>query len=148
MSQIDTAPDTVTVRVRVTQLLDEFFSRLDRAESVADLLTANAEFRHGKGRDAVVELFLGLARKREEIGRTSRHSTSNITIEELGGGRYRVHSLVVVVSSDTQPEPQGDLLVADHEDIVEFDAEGACRFVKRVGKPVMKLGGLTVLSLP
>jgi len=32
MSHIETARDTVTVRVRVTQLLDEFFTRLDRAD--------------------------------------------------------------------------------------------------------------------
>jgi len=145
MSQTETAPDMLTVRVRVTQLLDEFFTRLDRAESVADLLTADAEFRDAKGRDAVAELFLSLARKREEIGRTSRHLSTNVTIEELGGGRYRVRSLVVVVSLDTQPESQGDLLAADHEDIVVFDADGACRFAKRIGKPVMKLGGLSVL---
>ena len=145
MSHIETARDTVTVRVRVTQLLDEFFTRLDRAESVADLLTADAEFRDAKGRDAAAELFLSLARKREEIGRTSRHLSSNVTIEVLGGGRYRVRSLVVVVSLDSQPEPQGDLLAADHDDIVVFEDDGACRFAKRVGSPVMKLGGLSVL---
>jgi hypothetical protein len=145
MTQSTTAPDLLTVRVSVSRLLDEFFTRLDRAESVADLLTADAEFRDAKGRDAVAELFLSLARKREDVGRTSRHLSTNVTIEELGGGRYRVRSLVVVLSLDTQPEPQGDLLAADHEDIVVFDADGACRFGKRVGKPVLKLGGLTVL---
>jgi hypothetical protein len=145
IDQIETAPGTVTVRVRVTQLLDEFFARLDRAELVADLLTAHAEFRDAKGRDAVAELFLSLARKREDIGRTSRHFSSNVTIEELGDGRYRVRSLVVVLSLDTQPEPQGDLLAADHEDIVVFEDDGTCRFAKRIGSPVMKLGGLSVL---
>ncbi|MDT7564634.1 MAG: hypothetical protein QOG76_3258 [Pseudonocardiales bacterium] len=145
MTQSATAPDMLTVRVRVSQLLDEFFTRLDRAESVADLLTADAEFRDAKGRDAVAELFLSLARKREDLGRTSRHLSSNVTIEELGGGRYRVRSLVVVLSLDTQPEPRGDLLAADHEDIVVIDADGACRFAKRIGKPVLKLGGLSAL---
>ena len=145
MTQSATAPDMLTVRVRVSQLLDEFFTRLDRAESVADLLTADAEFRDAKGRDAVAELFLSLARMREDLGRTSRHLSSNVTIEELGGGRYRVRSLVVVLSLDTQPEPRGDLLAADHEDIVVIDADGACRFAKRIGKPVLKLGGLSAL---
>jgi hypothetical protein len=139
-----TTLDPVTVRVRITELLDEFFARLDRAEAVTDLLAADAEFRDAKGRDAVAEQFLSLARKREELGRTSRHFSSNVTIQELGDGRYRVRSLVVVLSLDTQPESQGDVLAADHEDIVVFDEDGACRFGKRVGKPVMKLG-LTAL---
>jgi hypothetical protein len=139
-----TTLDPVTVRVRITELLDEFFARLDRAEAVTDLLAADAEFRDAKGRDAVAEQFLSLARKREELGRTSRHFSSNVTIQELGDGRYLVRSLVVVLSLDTQPESQGDVLAADHEDIVVFDEDGACRFGKRVGKPVMKLG-LTAL---
>jgi len=144
MSDTKTSLDTLTVRGHVTELLDTFFARLDRAESVSDLLTDDAEFRDAKGRDPVAELFLSLARKREDAGRTSRHFSSNVTIEDLGGGRYRVRSLVLVLSLDTQPEAQGDVLAADHEDIVVFDEDGTCRFGKRLGKPVLKLG-LTAL---
>jgi hypothetical protein len=144
MSDTKTGLDTLTVRGRVTELLDTFFTRLDRAEAVNDLLTDDAEFRDAKGREAVAALFLALATKREDAGRTSRHFSSNVTIEDLGGGRYRVRSLVVVLSRDTRPEAQGDVLAADHEDIVVFDADGSCRFGKRIGTPVLKLG-LTAL---
>jgi len=139
MSQSQTALDAGTVYQRVTQLLNEFFAHLDRAEPVGHLLTEEAEFRGVTGRDAVVELLLSLSRKRDETGRTSRHFSSNISIDELGEGRYRVRSLVVVLSRNTQPVEAGELLAGDHDDVVEFDDEGTVRFVSRAMTPAFKL---------
>jgi hypothetical protein len=75
-----------------------------------------------------------------DTGRTSRHLSSNVTIDKLGGGQYRVRSLAIVLSLNTQPESAGELLAGDHDDIVAFDADGTCRFVKRSMSPVLKLG--------
>ncbi|MDX6353796.1 MAG: hypothetical protein QOF98_699 [Streptomyces sp.] len=144
MSSTATDLDATTIRVRVTQLQDEFFGRVDRAESAADLLTEDAEFRGAHGREAVAELLLSLAKKRADTGRTSRHFSSNVTIEDLGEGRYRVRSLVVVLSLNTQPESAGELVAGDHDDIVVFDADGVCRFAKQGMAPALKLG-LTAL---
>ncbi|HEX3779581.1 MAG TPA: hypothetical protein VHX38_07915 [Pseudonocardiaceae bacterium] len=140
MSQSPVTVDQLILRARVSQLLEEFFSRVDRAEPVADLLTEDSEFREAKGRTEVTELLLSLAKKRADTGRTSRHFSSNIAIDELADGRYRVRSLVVVLSLDTQPEARGELLAGDHDDIVEFDADGVCRFVKRTMVPAFRLG--------
>jgi hypothetical protein len=85
--------------------VDDF--RVDRAESVADLLTEDAEFRGTEGREAITELLLSLAQERNDTGRTSRHLSSNVTIDELGGvAGDRVRSLAIVLSLNTQPNPR------------------------------------------
>jgi len=66
VNQINTALDATTVRVRVTHLLDEFLSRVDRAEPVADLLTDDAEFLGAQGRDEVVSRLLTMAQQRQD----------------------------------------------------------------------------------
>jgi SnoaL-like domain len=132
--------DTLSVHVEITRLLDEFFSHVDRAEPVAELLTDDVEFRGATGRDAVTELLLSLAEKRRQTGRTSRHFTSNVTIDELGDGKYRVRSLALIISQITQPEETGELTAAEHDDVVALDEDGRFRYVKLTMAPVLKLG--------
>jgi hypothetical protein len=44
-------------------------------------------------------------------------------------------SRTAVLSLNTQPESEGELLAGDHDDIVTFGADGTCRFVKRSMSP-------------
>ena len=129
-----------TTRVRVTELLDEFYGRVDRAEPVRELLTEEAEFRGQQGREAVTELLLSLARKRRDTGRTARHLISNVTVEDQGGGKLRVRSLILLMSIDTQPEAVGELVVGDHDDEVVVDADGTCRLGRLTMSPALKFG--------
>ena len=131
------------MRVRVTELLDDFFGRVDRGESVADLLVEEAEFktpqRYAQGRQGVADLLISLAQQRREKKREARHFGGNVTIDPMGDGNYRVRSLVVVIALDAAAQPKGVLNMGDHDDIVTFDADGRCRFVKRTMAPVLQL---------
>jgi SnoaL-like protein len=125
------AVDEITARVGITQLLDEFFARLDRAESVAELLTADAQFRDTRGRAEVAELLLSLAKKRADTGRVSRHITSNVSIQSQGERLYRVRSQAFVLSLNTRPGRSGELAAIDHDDLVELGPDGVFRFARR-----------------
>ncbi|MFI9381949.1 hypothetical protein [Kutzneria sp. NPDC052558] len=131
-----TTVDTET-RVRVTELLDEFFGRVDRGEPVRDLLAEQAEFRGQQGREAVTELLLSLAQKRRDNGRVSRHIVSNVSIEDQGGGKLRVRFLILVMSVDTRPDAAGELVVVDHDDEVLVDADGTCRLGRQGVTPAL-----------
>lgn len=141
MSSQPFVPDPLTVRLRITALLDDFFGRVDRAESVADLLEEQAQFvtprRNAQGREAFAALLLSLAQMRREQGRVARHFSTNVTVQDLGTGQFRVRSLAIVVSLDSgSGAKKGSMNLGDHDDIVAFDAGGVCRFVKRTMKPV------------
>src|SRR5882757_1917606 len=127
--------DPATVHVRITELLDEFYSRDDHGESVAELLQEEAQFvtplRKAQGRDAVAALLQSLAQSRQEKGGVGRHFGANVNVEDLGSGRFRVRSLMIFLSLDSGPGAKGFMNVGDHDDIVAFDSRGACRFVKR-----------------
>jgi hypothetical protein len=134
----------VTARVRIGELIDEFFGRVDRGESVADLLEEQASFkapnRHAEGRGPVAELLLSLAVDRQQRGRRARHFGGNLNIQSIEAGRYRVRCLVVVLSLDSQPGPAGVLNMGDHDDVVVCGADGRYRFASRTMQPVMQLG--------
>ena len=132
--------DPFLVRAHVTQLIDEFFSRIERAEPVGDLLTEDAEFRGAQGREAITELMLSLAARREATGRTTRHFASNVSVEALADRQYRVRSQVLVISRNSEPEPNGELTAGDHDDIVQVGADGTFRFRKRSMSPAFTLG--------
>ena len=140
MSATAVLDEKLIVRARVTELFDEFFGRVDRAESVADLLTEDSRFRGVQGRAEVTELLLGLAKKRAGNGRTSRHFSSNVRIDRLDDTRYRVRALVVILSLDTRPDAVGELVTDDHDDIVEIDADGVCRFAEQNTTRAFQLG--------
>ncbi|MES2958279.1 MAG: hypothetical protein V4792_08820 [Pseudomonadota bacterium] len=131
------------VRLRATELIDDFFGRVDRGESVADLLVDDAVFkthqRFAEGRQNVADLLLSLAKLRAETNREARHFGGNVTITRLSGNEYRVRSLVVVIALDRSGAPKGVMNMGDHDDIVVFDETGSCRFVKRTMSPVMQL---------
>ncbi len=131
------------VRVRATELIDDFFGRVDRGESVADLLVEEAIFkthqRFAEGRQNVADLLLSLAKLREETKREARHFGGNVTITRLSDNEYRVRSLVIVIALDRSGTEKGLLNMGDHDDIVVFDEAGACRFAKRTMSPVMQL---------
>lgn len=57
----------------------------------------------------------------------------------MGNDQYRVRSLVIVIALDKSEAPKGVLNMGDHDDIVAFDSQGRCRFVKRTMMPVMQL---------
>jgi SnoaL-like domain len=136
--------DELVARVLISELVDEFYSRIDRRESTADLLTEDATFktpnRDAEGRSGVAELLLNLADVRKEKGRESRHFGSNVSVSSLGDGRYRVRSLVIVFSRDSQPTAAGVLNIGDHDDIVVVDDAGKARFASRAMTPVLQLG--------
>ncbi|MCJ0764923.1 hypothetical protein [Variovorax terrae] len=131
------------IRVSITELIDDFFGRVDRGESVADLLAEQAIFktpqRYAEGRQGVANLLLELAQMRREKGREARHFGSNIKIDSLGDNQYRVRSLVVVIALDSGAARKGVLNMGDHDDIVAFDESGRCHFVKRTMTPVLQL---------
>ena len=139
MDQTIATTDSLIVRAHAAELIDEFFSRVDRAEPVRDLLTEDAEFRGVQGREAVTELLLSLAAKREATGRTTRHVASNLSVEALADGQYRVRSQVLVISQNTQPERDGELTAGDHDDIVQLGPDGVFRFRKRTMTPAFTL---------
>jgi len=143
MSSTTFPPLSSEMRVRVTELLDDFFGRVDRGESVADLLVEEAEFktpqRYAQGRQGVADLLISLAYQRREKRREARHFGGNVTIDSMGDGNYRVRSLVVVIALDATAQPKGVLNMGDHDDIVTFGADGRCRFVKRTMAPVLQL---------
>jgi SnoaL-like domain len=136
--------DELVARVLISELVDEFYSRIDRRESTADLLTDDATFktpnRDAEGRSGVAELLLNLADVRKEKGRESRHFGSNVSISSLGDGRYRVRSLVIVFSLDSQPTTAGVLNMGEHDDIVVIDDASKARFASRAMTPVLQLG--------
>ncbi|MBI2771922.1 MAG: hypothetical protein HYX47_20045 [Burkholderiales bacterium] len=131
------------IRVRITELIDDFFSRVDRGESVADLLEEQAVFktpqRYAEGRQGVTELLLSLAEMRREKKREARHFGGNVSIDSLGNNQYRVRSLAIVIALDKGDTPKGVLNMGDHDDVVSFDEQGRCRFVRRTMMPVMQL---------
>ena len=140
MSSHPAVPDQLVVRLRVTEILEEFYARCDRGDSVADLLDENAQFvtphRNAQGRDAFAALLLSLAKNRREQGGAGRHFGTNINIEDLGSGQFRVRSLMLFIAMDGGPGTKGFMNLGDHDDIVAFDARGNCRFVKRAMTPV------------
>jgi hypothetical protein len=140
MSELQAVPDPLMMRVRITKLLDEFYGRIDRAESIADLLDEQARFetprRNAQGRDAFATLMLSLAQSRRETGRVARHFSTNVNIENLGTGQFRVRSMTIVISLDSGPAAKGSMNLGDHDDIVALDAGGTCRFVVRKMTPV------------
>jgi hypothetical protein len=140
MSSSPAVPNSLMVRVCITELLDEFYGRIDRGESVAPLLDEQAQFvtphRSAQGREAFAALMLSLAQSRRENGRVARHFSTNVSIEDLGAGQFRVRSLTLVTALDSGPEAKGSLNLGDHDDIVALDADGVCRFVKRTMTPV------------
>ncbi|MFM0303613.1 nuclear transport factor 2 family protein [Paraburkholderia sediminicola] len=144
MNTVESNPQTPAVRGYVVGLIDEFFSRVDRAESVADLLEEDAEFttpqRHAQGKDAVAKLLLSLADVRREKGREARHFGGNVSIQRLDDGLYRVRSLVIVLALDRGEEDKGVLNMGDHDDLVKLYPDGTCRFVKRTMQPVFQFG--------
>ena len=142
MSSDSPTPDSVTVRSRVLELLDEFHGRIDRGVPIADLLDEQAKFttpvRNAQGREAFSNLMLSLFQMRSEKGRTARHIGANVNIEDLGSGQFRVRSLIVVLAADSGPGGQGFLNVGDHVDIVKIDSRGVYRFVERTMTPVLQ----------
>ncbi len=142
-SETTTLPDELTARVLISDLVDEFYNRIDRRESTADLVTEDATFktsnRDAAGRSAVAELMLSLADLRKERGRESRHFGANVSVTSLGEGRYRVRSLVIVVSLDSQPVAGGVLNMGDHDDVVVIEG-GTARFASRAMTPALQLG--------
>ncbi len=134
--------DQLAARVRITQLLDEFSSRVDRGVSVADLLEEQSRFVTpvwlAEGRDKIADKLLSLAQSRNENRREARHISATVTAEDLGGGRFRVRSVMIVMMLDRETGANGVMNVGDHDDIVAIDASGACRFVERTMKPALK----------
>lgn len=139
MNQNLAAPDALTARLRITELVDNFFGRVDRGESVADLLEEQAQFvtprRTAQGREAFAALLLSLAQERKDKGRVARHFSVNVNVQDLGSGQFRVRSLAIVISLDSGPGAKGSMNLGDHDDIVAFDSSGTCRFVKRTMTP-------------
>lgn len=139
MSQSPAVSAELATRVRITQLLDEFSGRVDRAASVADLLEEQSRFVtpvwNAEGRDAIASKLLALAQDRKEKGREARHITATVNTEDLGAGRFRVRSLMLVLM---QADGSGGLTIGEHDDIVAITADGACRFVERSMKPALK----------
>lgn len=142
MSPESVTPDPLMVRARVLELLDEFHGRIDRGVSIADLLVEQAKFttpvRKAEGREAFAALMLSLFEKRRQNGRTARHIGTNVNIEDLGSGQFRVRSLIMVLAADSGPGAQGFLNAGDHVDLVEMDSRGTCRFVERTMTPVLQ----------
>jgi hypothetical protein len=142
MSPNPVTPDPVIVRSRILELLDEFHGRIDRGVSIADLLVSEAKFktpvRNAEGREAFAALMLALFEKRRQNGRTARHIGTNVNIEDIGSGRFRVRSFIIVLAADSGADAQGFLNTGDHVDIVEMDPGGTCRFVERTMTPVLQ----------
>ena len=139
MSNSPVVSDQLAARVRITQLLDEFSGRVDRGSSVADLLEERSRFVtpvwNAEGRDEIAKKLLALAEDRKEKGREARHITATVNTEEIGAGRFRVRSLMIVLM---QADANGGLTIGEHDDIVSIDAKGSCRFVERSMKPALK----------
>ncbi|WP_454674933.1 hypothetical protein [Achromobacter pestifer] len=137
----DHAISHAELRARIAALIDEFFGRVDRGESVADLVEEGVIFktpqRFAEGRDALSRLLLDLHEVRKEKGRVARHFGGNITVDPEGPNVYRVRSLVVVLALDNGTA--GVLNMGDHDDLVHVSADGTCRFLKRSMVPVMEL---------
>jgi len=135
-------PDQLAARVRITQLLDEFSNRVDRGVSVADLLEEQSRFVtpawNAEGRDKIAEKLLSLAQSRNENGREARHISATVNAEDLGAGRFRVRSVMLVMMLDRETGANGVMNVGDHDDIVAIDSAGICRFVERTMKPALK----------
>ena len=142
MSPDARTPDPSIVRSRILALLDEFHGRIDRGESIAELLVEQARFkthvRNAEGREAFAALMLSLFEMRRQKGRMARHIGTNVNVEDLGAGRYRVRSLILVLAADSGAGAQGFLNTGDHVDIVEMDSQGTCRFVERTMTPVLQ----------
>lgn len=136
------AADPMMVRSRILALLDEFHGRIDRGVSIADLLVEQARFktpvRNAEGREAFAALMLSLFEMRRQKGRTARHVGTNVNIEDLGSGRFKVRSLIMVLAADSGPDAQGFLNAGDHVDVVEMDSHGTCRFLERTMTPVLQ----------
>ena len=142
MSTTLAIPDQLTARVRITQLLDEFSSRVDRGVSVADLLEEDSCFVApvwtAQGREGIAEKLLSLAQLRKERGHEVRHISATVNAEDLGAGRFRVRSVMLVMMLDRAAGASGTMNVGDHDDIVAFGTDGTCRFVERTMKPALK----------
>lgn len=139
---MSTAIDQLAARVRITQLLDQFSSRVDRGVSVADLLEEQSRFVApvwtAEGRDEIAAKLLSLAKSRNEKGLEARHISATVTAEDLGSGRFRVRSVMLVLMLERETGANGVMNVGNHDDIVAIDADGVCRFVERTMKPALK----------
>lgn len=141
MSEESSTLDPVTARTRIVALIDEFYGRIDRGLSIADLLEEEAKFitpaRQADGREAFAALMLSLYEKRRQNGRTARHISCSVNVESLGSGKFRVRSQTMVFALDSGPDAQGSLNIGDHDDIVRVDTHGVCRFVERAMTPAL-----------
>ena len=122
-------------RLVITDLLDKFSNRVDRGESIAELLVQDARFStpqwQATGRDEIVAKLHALAEKRATGNREIRHVTTSVEIDETAPSEYRVRSTLLLLAIDVATGENGVLMVGNHDDIVHMDAEGNCRFSAR-----------------
>jgi hypothetical protein len=142
MSTMPAISDQLAGRVRITQLLDEFSSRVDRGVSVADLMEEQSRFVtpvwNAQGRENIAEKLLSLAQSRKEKGLEARHISTAVNAEDLGSGRFRVRSVMIVMMVERETGANGVMNVVDHDDVVAIGADGICCFLERTMKPALK----------
>ena len=61
-----------------------------------------------------------------------------MTIQDIGSGKFRVRSLMIVLMLDTNVKTDSSMNVGAHDDVVSIGEDGVCRFVERTVKPAMK----------
>jgi hypothetical protein len=126
----------------LTALIAEFTARVDRGESVADLLHPDAVIRtprgETRGRDTIAALFASVFESRRQSGHVARHTSLNVYVREVTTGRFEVHSLLLAFSIAAANKTDGSLLIGDQIDIVAREANGAYRFVARTLTPALE----------
>jgi hypothetical protein len=129
-------------QVELTALIAEFTARVDRGESVADLLQADAVIRtprgETQGRDSIAALFDSVFESRRQSGHVARHTSLNVQVREVATGRFEVHSLLLAFSLAAPNKAEGSLLIGDQIDIVAREADGEYRFAARTLTPALE----------
>jgi hypothetical protein len=126
----------------LTALLAEFTARVDRGESVADLLQADAVIRtprgETRGRDTIAALFASVFETRRQSGHAARHTSLNVHVRAVTAGRFEVRSLLLAFSLAAPDKGEGSLLIGDQIDIVALEADGEYRFAARTLTPALE----------
>jgi hypothetical protein len=134
--------ESANPQAELTALIAEFTSRVDRGESVAELLQADAVIRtprgETQGRDTIAALFASVFESRRQSGHVARHTSLNVHVREVTTGRFEVHSLLLAFSLAAPNKADGSLLIGDQIDIVARDADGEYRFAARTLRPALE----------
>jgi hypothetical protein len=126
----------------IIALLDEFTSRVDHGEPIGHLFQELAVYStprgETRGRDAIAALFATIGASRREVGHITRHGTMSVHVIRLDAALFEVRSMMMALALERPTAANGSLLIGDHTDRVERDAEGVYRFAHRSLKPTLE----------